>query len=339
MKSLSVGPYDAGQRLDKYLARMFKEADQGFLYRMLRKKNIVLNGSKASGSEKLKEGDRVDVFFSDETFAKFRGAAAPESVKKEPVRLSVVYEDEQLLFVNKPAGLLTQKADKEGDSLTDRIAAYAAQRGERLSEGFAAAAANRLDRNTSGLVLAGKTLPAQQLLSYLLRDRLVEKYYLCVVKGCPAEPFRSVLYWRKNEEKNLISILKEAAPDAERVELKAWPRTKLKDGFSLLRVQLISGKSHQIRAQLAYLGYPVAGDPKYGSRDANRELSSLAGETLHAQLLHSYEVRFPEELPETAELSETALKAWEAVKGHSFRAPLSAVFVRFYKALGGIYGE
>ena len=123
------------------------------------------------------------------------------------------------------------------------------------------------------------------------------------------------------------------------MELKAWTQARLKNGFSLLRVQLISGRSHQIRAQLSYLGYPVAGDPKYGNREVNRELSALAGETLHAQLLHSREVRFPRELPGTPELSETALNVWETIRGRSFKAPMPAVFVRFYKVLGGTYGE
>ena len=369
MKTLSVGPADAGQRLDKFLVRYFKEAEKGFLYRMLRKKNITLNGAKAAGSELLKAGDSIEVFFSEETFTKFHGGApAGESAGKTvadtasgkpsngtalplsgrkagtaPV-LSVIYEDEALLFVNKPAGLLTQKAGRDDESLADRIAAYAAdeaagQPDSLRSLGFTPAPAHRLDRNTSGLVLAGKTLPGQQLLSYLLRERSLEKYYRCVVKGRPEKPLHSVAFWQKNEAENTVKILREAAPGAERIELKAETEQILDRGYSLLKVQLISGKSHQIRAQLAALGYPIAGDAKYGSQDVNRELAVLWGGTLRVQLLHSYEIVFPAGLPEDNTLSEQAKAAFEKIAGRHFQAPLPPVFLSVLKALkGGPYG-
>ena len=360
MRTLSVGPADAGQRLDKFLLRYFKEAEKGFLYRMLRKKNITLNGAKAEGSELLKAGDTIEVFFSEETFEKFRGekaarngaengtgARASEALSREKAAppLSVIYEDDSLLFVNKPAGLLTQKAGRDDDSLADRIASYAeAQAALRpegaYSQGFTPAPAHRLDRNTSGLVLAGKTLPGQQLLSYLLRERQLEKYYLCVVRGRLEKPLHSVLFWQKNEAENTVTIRKDAAPGAERIELKAVTERLLERDYSLLKVQLISGKSHQIRAQLAWLGYPIAGDAKYGSAVVNRELAVLWGGTLRVQLLHSFEAVFPARLPEESPLSEQARAAFEKAAGKSFRAPLPPVFISVLKALkGGSYGE
>ena len=351
MKTLSIGPADAGQRLDKFLLRYFKEAEKGFLYRMLRKKNITLNGLKAAGSEMLKAGDAVEVFFSEETFEKFRGGAEAKPLDQPvkagsqrqaavPLPLSVVYEDEALLFVNKPAGLLTQKAGREDDSLADRIAAYVARKAAQeadasRSEGFTPAPAHRLDRNTSGLVLAGKTLPGQQLLSALLRERRLEKYYLCVVKGTLKAPLHSVLYWQKNEADNTVTVRKDAAPGTERVELKAWTEQDLARGYSLLKVQLISGKSHQIRAQLAHLGFPIAGDAKYGDPSVNRELAVLWGGTLRVQLLHSHEVCFPAELPVDGAFSEQARQVFARVAGKSFQAPLPPVFISVLKALGG----
>ncbi|MBO4872488.1 MAG: RluA family pseudouridine synthase [Lachnospiraceae bacterium] len=357
MRNLSVGPADAGQRLDKFLVRTFKEAEKGFLYRMLRKKNITLNGSKAAGNEMLKAGDQIEVYFSDETFEKFRGtagkvaASAEESAMKKngtagafskqaPSLLSVVYEDEALLFVNKPAGLLSQKAGRDDDCLADRIAAYtaaqnAAKPESARSQGFTPAPAHRLDRNTSGLVLAGKTLPGQQLLSFLLRERELEKYYLCVVKGRLEKPLHSVLFWQKDEADNTVTIRKEAVPGAEKVELTARTERSLERGYSLLKVRLISGKSHQIRAQLAFLGLPIAGDAKYGSADVNRELAVLWGGTLRVQLLHSFEAVFPAALPEEAGLSEEARQVFERVAGKSFQAPLPPVFISVIKALGG----
>ena len=357
MKNLPIGPADAGQRLDKFLLRYFKEAEKGFLYRMLRKKNITLNGSKAAGSEIVKAGDNIEVFFSDETFEKFRGSgqAAPQAgpvadsrlIKEktsdngEPApALAVIYEDDAVLFVNKPAGLLTQKAGREDECLADRIAAYTAAEAAAdplavRSLGFTPAPAHRLDRNTSGLVLAGKTLPGQQLLSFLLRERNVRKYYLCVVKGNLEGPLHSVLYWQKNAESNTVRILKEEVPGSERVELKAWTEESLQQGFSLLRVQLISGKSHQIRAQLSHLGLPIAGDSKYGDPEVNRTLGSLLGAQPRVQLLHSYEVIFPEALPEKAALSAQAQEAFAALAGRSFRAPLPPFFGRVIRTLGG----
>ncbi len=352
MRNLPIGPLDAGQRLDKYLSRVFREADKGFLYRMLRKKNITLNGKKAEGGERLAEGDTVTVFFSEETFAKMRGgseagtaretapAARPAAGGQMPP-LSVIFENEHILIVNKPAGLLTQKAAAGDDSLTDRIAAYAAARGGPASAGFTPAAANRLDRNTSGLVLAGKTLPGQQLLSFLLRNRMTEKYYACLARGRVEAPFTSVLYWRKDEEENRALISEKPQEGARPIILKAEPAAHLQGGTDLLRVQLISGKSHQIRAQLAWLGHPILGDGKYGDPAFTREISHRTGLDLRLQLLHSRTVVFPSpERTETAEpVSETARALWRELGGRSFTAPYPVYFRRVLEALGGSDGD
>ena len=355
MRNLPIGPLDAGQRLDKYLLRYFKEADKGFLYRMLRKKNITLNGAKAAGSEKLAEGDVVNVFFSEETFAKMAGEQAADSGQGESGRraaspaarpeaspaakpLDVVFENAHVLIVNKPAGLLTQKATAGDDSLTDRIAAYVTAQAGPASSGFTPSAANRLDRNTSGLVLAGKTLPGQQLLSYLLRSRLTEKYYVCLAKGRVEETFTSTLYWRKEEEENRALISERPEEGARPIILRAEPLAHLAGGTDLLRVQLISGKSHQIRAQLAYLGHPILGDGKYGDAAFTRDIARLTGLDLRLQLLHSREVVFPPAAAEES-LSETARALWQELAGRTFTAPYPAYFRRVLEALGGGHGE
>nr|MBQ6242502.1 RluA family pseudouridine synthase [Lachnospiraceae bacterium] len=350
MRNLPIGPLDAGQRLDKYLLRYFKEADKGFLYRMLRKKNITLNGAKAAGSEKLAEGDVVNVFFSEETFAKMAGEQAAGSRQGEagpatkpspsPAAkpLDVVFENAHVLIVNKPAGLLTQKASAGDDSLTDRIAAYVSAQAGPASSGFTPSAANRLDRNTSGLVLAGKTLPGQQLLSYLLRSRLTEKYYVCLAKGRVEEAFTSTLYWRKEEAENRALISEQPEEGARPIILRAEPLAHLAGGTDLLRVQLISGKSHQIRAQLAYLGHPILGDGKYGDAAFTRDIARRTGLDLRLQLLHSREVVFPPAAAEES-LSETARALWQELAGRQFTAPYPAYFRRALEALGGGHGE
>ncbi|MBO4838908.1 MAG: RluA family pseudouridine synthase [Lachnospiraceae bacterium] len=349
MRNLPIGPLDAGQRLDKYLLRYFKEADKGFLYRMLRKKNITLNGAKAAGSEKLAEGDTVNVFFSEETFAKMTGEAvdsgrreagpaAGAAARPAGKPLDIVFENAHVLIVNKPAGLLTQKAAAGDDSLTDRIAAYAGAQAGPASSGFTPSAANRLDRNTSGLVLAGKTLPGQQLLSYLLRSRLTEKYYVCLAKGRVEEAFTSTLYWRKEEEENRALISERPEEGARPIILRAEPLAHLAGGADLLRVQLISGKSHQIRAQLAYLGHPILGDGKYGDAAFTRDIARRTGLDLRLQLLHSRKVVFPPAAAEES-LSETARALWQELAGRQFTAPYPAYFRRVLEALGGGHGE
>lgn len=340
MKEISIGALDAGQRLDKFLIRYFKEADTGFLYRMLRKKNILLNGGRAAGSERLKEGDKLKIFFSDETFDKMRGRWASE--RPVPVAtagpLRVLYEDDHILAMDKPAGLLTQKAAPEDESLNERISAYLASRDGAGSTGFRPAAAQRLDRNTSGLVLAGKTLPGQQLLSYLLRERRLEKYYGCLVKGSLREAIHSRLFLRKDEVNNQVYVSVEEKESQEIIELKAWPRQELAEGISLLEVELISGKSHQIRAQLAHLGLPLLGDHKYGDESVNHHLARLLGMPLRFQLLHSRRCVFPA-TARTDALSTTALSAWENLAGKAIMAPWPPYFKRVIESLGGDCGE
>lgn len=340
MKEISIGVLDAGQRLDKFLIRYFKEADTGFLYRMLRKKNILLNGGRAAGSERLNEGDMLKIFFSDETFDKMRGQGAVKrsipAVAAGPLR--VLYEDDHILAIDKPAGLLTQKASQEEESLNERISAYLAGRDGAGSTGFHPAAAQRLDRNTSGLVLAGKTLPGQQLLSFLLKERRLEKYYGCLVKGSLKEALYSRLFWRKDETNNQVFISREAGEGRASVELKIWPRQELAEGISLLEVELISGKSHQIRAQLAHLGLPLLGDNKYGNEAFNRRLAKVLEMPLRFQLLHSRRCVFPPAIGADA-LSTTALSAWENLAGKSITAPWPPYFNRVIESLGGDCGK
>lgn len=362
MQKISVGAPDAGQRLDKFLQKYFKEADKGFLYKMLRKKNITLNGKKADGSEKLAAGDELTFFFARETFEKFRGvpsvvgpagmtgtttekaAAVPAAPAKTAApKLRVVFEDEHVLFADKPAGLLTQKAKPEDVSLNDLIAAYLAEQGANTSLTFSAGTANRLDRNTSGLVAAGKTLAGQQLLTALLRERLIEKYYWCIVGGRLFTPLHLKQYYAKDEASNTAQLSDTPFPGAQTAELEAVPITALDGGFTLLRVHLITGRTHQIRAQLAAAGHPVLGDGKYGDRELNRAFAETNGYALRHQLLHAREMHFPtpaEGAAATLGLSETAAAEWQVLAGKMVSAPLPASFKTCLRLLGGeAYGK
>ena len=335
MTSLTVGPAEAGQRLDKYLKKILKEADSGFLYKMLRKKNITLNGKKAEGSEKLAAGDSVVFFLSDETFAKFRGENAahlPEPAPSWPASLSIVYEDDSVIFLNKPAGMLSQKRLPEDISLCEYLSSYLAGKGAGLS--FQAGTANRLDRNTSGLTLAGKTVPGQQLLSWLLRERHLEKYYLAVVAGQVKEAAHLVHYWKKDAASNQVSLSEKPLPGSSRVELAFRPLLPLKDAV-LLKIRLISGKSHQIRAQLAAVGHPVLGDAKYGDEAFDRRFERETGHPLRHQLLHAFEVVFPEGALPEGSVSPEAERVYAGLSGKRFEAPLPANFRTVIRLMGG----
>ena len=183
MKQFTINGNEAGQRFDKYLAKLLREAPKSFVYKMLRKKNITLNGKKATGNEKLNQGDEIRLFFSDETYLKFSGK---EAAPRASTELSVVYENRDILLINKPAGMLSQPDETKEPSLVEYVTGYLLDTGAVTEEElvtFRPSVCNRLDKNTSGLVAAGKSLAGLQALSELFHDRTIHKDYLCIVKG------------------------------------------------------------------------------------------------------------------------------------------------------------
>ena len=226
MKTFIIKENEAGQRFDKYLKKLLKEAPSSFVYKMLRKKNIVLNGKKADGSEKLNARDEVKLFLADETYDKFAGAEVKESFPT--TALDIVYEDEDILIINKPAGMLSQKAQPSDISANEYIIGYLLQ-SRALKETdlrtFRPSVCNRLDRNTSGLLTAGKTLKGLQDLSETLKKRTVKKYYLCLVAGCIRAPQHLKGYLMKDERQNRVFISKEKTADALCIETKKKQRS------------------------------------------------------------------------------------------------------------------
>ena len=296
MREVTIGPNEGGQRFDKYLKKYLKEAGSGFLYKMLRKKNITLNGHKADGSEKLNAGDRVCFFLSEETLDKFRGTVSPVSTirKEELLSIPVLYEDSQVLLADKPAGLLTQKAQAQDYSLNEWLTDYLLAGGKLKEEDlstFRPSVCNRLDRNTSGLVICGKTLAGSQKMSELIRDRNLHKFYRLFVAGKPPAEGLAESWLLREENSNQVRIYEKKPADSRAVPVRTgWRLLEAYEDCSCLEVELFTGKTHQIRAQMAALGFPLIGDVRYGNEAVNRHFRKAG---VRSQLLHAFRLEFP----------------------------------------------
>ena len=325
MKQLTIGKNEDGKRVDAIAALVLPKAGKGFIYKMLRKKNIVLNGKKAEGNDRVSEGDVVTFFLSDETIRGFSETGAEagqtqeeltdraksqsteadkgkEAARSKEIRAfsdAIIYEDEDVILINKPAGMLSQKAVQEDVSTNELLIAYLLDRGRITEEElktFRPSVCNRLDRNTSGILCAGVSLKGLRELTALIRERRVDKYYMCIVKGVPAGKTdrytHLVSYLSKDGKSNKVEVRNREFEGSEKVEIEYMP-VRSEGGYTLMRVKLITGKSHQIRAQLASIGHPIAGDPKYGDRKECERLKKQHG--VKRQLLSAVCMSFPED--------------------------------------------
>lgn len=347
MRLLSIQEKEAGQRLDRFLEKYMDKAPKSFFYKMLRKKNITLNGKKAQGNERLLPGDEVRLFLSDDTIdgfssrgfigrenaacsAKARDAEskceAPAFSKQqkalpEELRPEIIYEDSHVILLNKPAGLLSQKASAKDISLVEYLTEYLLNSGQLTQEelrSFRPGICSRLDRNTSGLVAAGKTVRGLQELNLLFRERKLHKFYRSIAAGSISTLTRAEGWLLKEERPNQVRILKQKEGDARPICTEYRPLSTFTLGgqaYTCLEINLITGRSHQIRAHLASLGHPLIGDAKYGDRRINEFFRRNFG--LEWQLLHAYRLEFPE-------LSGALSK----ISGKSFTAPLPPAFAR-----------
>ncbi len=306
MKEIRIGKNQCGQRLDKFLQKYLTEAPKSFLYKMLRKKNIKRNGKRAEGSEVLRDGDVLTLFLSDETLEKFSGSGAGSVrsqggegavvPRREAAILDILYENEHIALINKPPGMLSQKAAAGDVSLVEYFLEYTGG-GEM---GFRPGICNRLDRNTSGIVIGGKTLSGLQCMSELLRERKIEKYYLAVVHGVMEQNGVRQAWLKKDEKTNKVEILEQNIPGASYIKTGYEPLSS--DGINtLVKIRLYTGKTHQIRSHLASLGHPILGDRKYGGE--------ITDSHIKRQLLHAYELKFPVLDGDFSDLSEKIFRA------------------------------
>ncbi len=324
MKEVIIGKNEIDKRLDGFLKSYLPNASMGFIYKMLRKKNITLNGKKASGTEKLHLDDKIAIFFSDETLDKFKGKPAHSGSKVRKYsafeklgQLEVIYEDSDIVLINKPAGVLSQKSEYKDISLNDWLIEYLLQKGditEEELETYKPSICNRLDRNTSGIVICAKSLSGARVMNQMLKDRTLDKYYRTIISGKMIKPYTLSGYLYKDEKKNKVFI-KESNPHDVRysyIETEFNPlKYSDKDNLSLIEVKLITGKTHQIRAHLSSQNTPIIGDVKYGGK-------MIDG--LNYQLLHSYRICFPDNMPE----------GFDNLSGKEFIAEVPEIFKKYF---------
>lgn len=288
MKEIVITKEQENQRLDKFLLKYLNTAKKSFIYKMLRKKRIKYNNKKAEGNEILKCEDRLQFYLSEETIDKFMEEKEVYEAKRH---FGIVYEDDNILIVSKPAGLLTHpEKNTDRDTLIDQILYYLYQKGQYDASKeacFVPAVCNRLDRNTSGLVIAGKNLTAVQEINQAIAQHKVEKLYLTMVKGVITQKQELTAYIVKNEENNQVSVFENEHIGSKKIVTQYEP-LKTAEEYTLLKVKLITGKSHQIRAHLKAIGHCVAGDRKYGEKEINdllKQKYALSNQFLHAYML------------------------------------------------------
>jgi len=294
MKSFVITKNDSGQRADKFLLKAVPDMPKSYMYRQIRKKNIKLNGGRCDIGKRLKENDVIELYIND---CFFENSEREQDFLSAPAKLDIIYEDENIILTDKKPGLPVHSPDGEhtSDTLINRIKRYLYDKGEYSPENensFAPALCNRIDRNTGGIVIAAKNAEALRLMNEKIKNREIEKRYLCVTVGVP--PKKQALltaYIEKDSKTNTVKVTNTKTP-RNKTAVTEYKILRENGKNALLEVTLHTGRTHQIRAHMAHIGYPLLGDGKYGSNKINREFNSEQPLKIKAQALYSYKLKF-----------------------------------------------
>ncbi len=320
MKTFNVNENDSGQRLDKFITKAVKGLPMSLMYKYIRKKRIKVNGKRAEEKQKLEAGDVIEMYIPDEFFSE---ETSVKEYDRATVELSIVYEDENLLLVDKKPGVLVHTGD-EGDpnrtaesertTLIFAIKAYLVSKGEydpSSENSFAPALCNRIDRNTGGIVIAAKNAKTLRAVNEAIKDRRLDKLYLCAVHGIPERREATLRgYLTKDHKTNKVRVTdREVRGSKEIITKYKTVSVNTRLGFALLEVELLTGRTHQIRAHMAHVGHPLVGDGKYGVITEDKKLG------YKSQALYSYKLVFKSDDEDLAYL-----------KGREFKVDRDEIF-------------
>lgn len=281
MRYLVINKNDAGQRLDKFLTKFMPSLPKSMLYKGLRKNCVKINSKHIkSGDYILSEGDNLALYFKDEFFQnEVKAFNFGEALKEE----CIIYEDENILIIDKPSGLVVHTDDeKSTDTLINKVKSYLYQKGEYLPQNehsFSPALCNRLDKNTSGLVIAAKNAQALRIVNEKIKNREIKKFYMCAVEGHPPKSGIHEAHLARDDKR--VKIFDHTTENSKPIKT-GYKVIKYLPDCAILEVELFTGRTHQIRAHMSHIGYPLLGDVKYGAKTKRKEY----------QALQSYKLRF-----------------------------------------------
>lgn len=286
MKEFIINHNDSGQRLDRFVLKAVPRLPQSMMYKAIRNKRIKLNGRRAEISSRLCEGDTVQMYLNDEFFD-----SVPETeFMSVSSALNIIYEDDNIMLLDKKNGMVVHEDDDNtADTLINRVKRYLYEKGEYdpgAENSFAPALCNRLDRNTGGIVIAAKNAESLRILNQKIRDREIEKYYLCVTVGVPPKRADTITaYLEKDSASNTVKVT-DRKSGTNKTIVTSYRIIRDNGSLALVEIKLGTGRTHQIRAHMAHIGCPLLGDGKYGINRINREYK------VKTQALYSYRLKF-----------------------------------------------